>query len=125
MRPVDHGDQRPRDRHVRRIRGGGRAIAHLEIPERPADVHDAGDAAREPDPEGVGKARLVACDLVGVGHDRVEIRRVRARVEIAGLEEVHVRVHQPGDDVLAAAVDDRRALGQLDRRARQHRLDLA
>ena len=124
LRPAHEREKGPRNRHARRGLGLRCECPHVEIPERPADVHDAGDAAREPDLESLRQPRLVAPDLVGIRHDGVEIRRVRARVWIARLEEVDVRVDEPGHDPLATAVDDLRALGQLERDAGARELDL-
>ena len=55
-----------------------RRVAHLEVPERPADVDDARHAAREPHLERRRQPRLVARHLLRVRHDGVEVGRRRA-----------------------------------------------
>ena len=124
LRPAHEREKGPRNRHARRGFRFPCKCPHVEIPERPADVHDTGDAAREPDLESLRQPRLVAPHFVCIRHDGVEIRRVRARVRIARLEEVHVRIDEPRHDPLATAVDDLRALGQLERDAGARELDL-
>ncbi len=83
LRTLDHRNQGPCDRHARRSGGEDRTIAHVEVPERPADVHDARDSACEPDLEGRVEPRLVARDFLRVRHDGVEVRDIRASIEVA------------------------------------------
>src|SRR5438034_903087 len=51
LRIRDHRNQWSRDGDARRLSYSLRGVAHLEIPERTADVDDAGHAAREPNLE--------------------------------------------------------------------------
>ena len=83
LRIGDHRNQRPRDGDTRRFRRSFGGVAHLEIPERAADVDDAGHAAREPNLERGGQARLVTGDFVRIRNRTCEVRDIRSRIEIA------------------------------------------
>src|SRR5258708_1457575 len=103
----------------------GSECALLELQDGPADIDDAGDTAREPDLERRGKAGLVALDFLRVGHPGVEVGDIGARVEVARLEEVDMRIDQSGNDPLAPAVDPRRPRRHGSRARRPDRLDTA
>ena len=125
LHAIDHGNERAGDGDAGRRGTRERRVAHVEIPERPADIDDAGDAAREPDLERGGKAGLVALDFLRVRHPGIEVGHIGTRVEIARLEEVDVRIDQSGNDPFASAVDPRRPRGHRSRARRPDRLDAA
>src|SRR5439155_15174141 len=83
LRIRDHRNQWSRDGDARRLSYSLRGVAHLEIPERTADVDDAGHAAREPNLERGGQARLVTGDFVRIRNRTCEVRDIRSRIEIA------------------------------------------
>ena len=83
LRIGDHRNQRPRDGDTRRFRRSLGGVAHLEIPERAADVDDAGHTAREPNFERCGQTRLVARDFLRIGHRSREVGDIRSRIEVA------------------------------------------
>src|SRR5258706_9491820 len=122
LRALDNGNQGAGNGDGGRRGTLQRKGAHLEIPERPAYIDDAGDAAREPDLERRGKAGLVALDFLRVGHPGVEVGDIGARVEVARLEEVDMRIDQSGNDPLARAVDPRRPRRDGSRARRPDRL---
>ena len=77
-------------------------------------------------PPGVEDGRLsrLERELRGFQHDLVIAALILdERLEIEIQVEMEVRVHQPGDDVLAPGVDDRRSRGNVHRARRTHRSD--
>jgi hypothetical protein len=123
LRVIHHGDERPGHRDAGRRGTVAGGIAHLEIPEWSADVRDAGDAARQPDPKSLRQSGLVALHLGCIRPPRAEVRGVRPRIEIARLEEVHVGIDQSGNDPLAVAIDHPGAARHLGRGRSPHGLD--
>ena len=100
-------DQRPGRCHSRRFRGGVRALAHFEIPERPSDVENARDPGPKVARKGVIQMGTNPFRFLFVGADAVEIEAVRPSVEVAGLEEVDVGVDVTRQDELSFRVDHR------------------
>ena len=121
--PVDHRDQRTGNLYARRRSSLGGDIAHVEIPERAADVDHAGDAAGDPDLERRRQPRLVARSFLRIRHHGVEVGAVGARVQVPRLEKVHVAVDHAGNEPLALAVEARRTGRHGRRRARTDRDD--
>ena len=122
-RIVHHRDERSGHGHARRGFSLSRRIAHLEIPERSADVHYARNAAREPHLECRCQPRLVAFDLFCVRHPLVEVGGVRTRVQVSRLEEMHMAIDESRDNPFAPGIDDRCAFRYVSSDRRCDRAD--
>ncbi len=119
----NHRNQRACHRDLRSNGGGTRRIAHLEVPHRPADIHNRGDSAGDPDLKGRRQASLVASKLGRVRNDAGQVGGIRPCIGIAGLEEMDMRIGEPRNQPLSGTIDHLRARGDCGRCRRAERLD--
>ena len=105
LRPRDARDERAGDSNARRFGGGVRALAHLEIPHRAADIDHARDPAAEIASENVVEMRFDPRDFVLVGADAGQIDHIRPGEDIGGLEEMNMCVDVTREDEFPGAIN--------------------